>query len=143
MLRGIEHPGHGGEFNPVFTAEVQPSHEILHAVITGEAGKFDGEDHVYLAGADVPFEPGACLEVVCFSPGGGGVAIIVDLILPALGVGIGGELFTLDSESVGGLRLIFAGLADVDGSACHGFLIWPFFLLASFRIFMIGILGIW
>lgn len=47
-------------------------------------------------------------EIIGFAAGGGGVAVVVDFDLPALGLCVGRELFSLDSEPVGGLVPVFA-----------------------------------
>lgn len=53
----------------MLSAEMQPSNVVLEGVVTGEAGKLDGEDDVDLAGADVRLEAGSLLEIFGFAPG--------------------------------------------------------------------------
>ena len=114
MLARVEDAGRGGELDAVRGAEVQPGEKVLEGFVPGEAGEFDREDNVDLAGADVGLEARAFLEILGLPPGGRGMAVVVDLDAPALRAGMGGELFALDGEAVGGLIAVLAGFADVN-----------------------------
>jgi hypothetical protein len=99
---------------------MQPGDIVLQGVVTGEAGKFDAENDVDIAGADILLEAGAFAQVFGFTPGGRGMAVVVDFDPPPLRPSMGGELLALEGETVGGFVAVLAGFPNVDGAIKQG-----------------------
>jgi hypothetical protein len=96
VLGGIKDPGGSSELDAALRAEVQPGDIVLQGIVTGETGKLNAQDDVDFSGADVLLEAGAFAQVFDFSPGGRGVAVIVDFDFPTLLPGMGGQMLTLN-----------------------------------------------
>lgn len=67
---------------------MQPGDVVLERFVAAQAGQFNAEDDVDLVGADRGLEAAAFYQVLDFTAGGAGVAVIVDFDLPALGFGV-------------------------------------------------------
>lgn len=119
VLAGVEDARRSGEFDVMLAAQVQPGDVVLQAVVATEARELDAEHNLHAPGADVGFEARALAQVLGFASGCRGVAVVVDADVPALGAGMGGELFALDGEAVGWLSGFFARFSDVDGAGGH------------------------
>lgn len=61
VLGRVEDAAHGGEFDLILAAQVQPGGVVLHGVVAGQPGQFYSEDDVDFSGPDVGFEAAALL----------------------------------------------------------------------------------